>query len=82
MKNYYIIENNIKSIVNIFATKIRLIIKFKTIYKKYQFFAHVNDKIIKHFIKVIKEMKIININIVSDAVLKINECKIYTLTKV
>ena len=33
MTNYYVIENNIKNIANIFAAKTRSVTKFEIIYK-------------------------------------------------
>ena len=77
------IENNIKSIANIFAIKIRSIIRFETVYKWHQLLIHVDNEIIERFVQTAEKMKIINIDshIDSKAIFKINKCEICALTK-
>ena len=48
IENYYMIENNIKNIVNVFATKTRSITRFETVYKWHQLLAHADNEIIEH----------------------------------
>ena len=81
VKNYYVIENNIKSIANVFITKIDLITKFENFYKWHQLLVHSNNEIIEHLAQIVERMTIIDAINFNETVSKINKCEICALIK-